>query len=371
MKDKELFAQLLDLIPPWEITDVQVDYDMLQIHIWVSYPKGEKALCPECGKRYPIYDHGEERQWRHFDTMQFKTIIHYKIPRIEYPLHDIKSISVHWTDVRSHLTLLFERLAVGVLLGCQNQTQAVKVLNVSWDGIHEIQGHVVSRGLSLRSCDPLSFIGIEEKNLLKGHSYATLVANIERSKVLEVTQGRYETAATEVLEALPCEVKSSIKAVVDMWEPYINAIEKALLDSDIVHDKFHIIKHINEAVDKMRKEENNMLLKGGDYTLRGTKYLWLTRSVNLKEAQRDAFCRLKETTLKTGRAWSMKETFSPLWRYNYRKSALNLFGKWYFWATHSRAKPMIATAKMFAKHIDPYTYLSETQGHQCRIGGDE
>jgi len=155
--------------------------------------------------------------------------------------------------------------------------------------------------------------------------------------VLEVTRGRDEKAATDVLEALPCKVKPSIKAVViDMWEPYINAIGKVLPDSDIVHDKFHIAKHMNEVVDKVRKAENRMLLKGGDYTLRGTKYLWLTNSANLRKAQRDAFCRLKREKLQTGRAQSWKETL----------------------ATHSRLKSMIAVAKMLAKHIDNIlTYL--------------
>jgi len=93
---------------------------------------------------------------------------------------------------------------------------------------------------------------------------------------------------------------------------------------------------MNEAVDKVRKVENRMLLKGGDYTLRGTKYLWLSNSANLREAQRGAFCRLKRDKLKTGRAQSWKETL----------------------ATHSQLKPVIAVAKMLAKHIDNIlTYL--------------
>jgi len=177
--------------------------------------------------------------------------------------------------------------------------------------------------------------------------------------VLEVTQGGDERAATEVLEALPCGAKSSIKAaVIDIWEPYINAIEKVLPDSNIIHDKFHIAKHMNEAVDKVRKAENRILLKEGDCTLKGTKYLWLTNSANLREAQKDAFCRLKREKLKTGRTQSWKETFSSFWEYTYRKSALNFFKRWYFWATHSRLKPMIAVAKMLAKHIDNIlTYL--------------
>lgn len=178
MKDKELFIQLLGLVPPWEITDVQGDYDALQIHIGISYPKGKKAPCPECGKPCPVYDHREERHWRRLDTMQFKTIIHSKIPRIECPLHSTKSISVPWADVRSHFTLLFERFAIDVLLGCQNQTKAGEILKVSWDEAHEIQKRAVSRGLSRREDEPLSYVGIDEKSFLKGHSYTTLLVDM-------------------------------------------------------------------------------------------------------------------------------------------------------------------------------------------------
>jgi len=158
--------------------------------------------------------------------MQFKTVIHCKIPRIECPLHGAKSISVPWADARSRFTLLFERFAIDILLGCQNQTKAGAILGLSWDETHEIQERAVSRGLSRREDEPLPYIGIDEKDFLKGHSYATLLVDIERSRVLEVTRGRDEKAATNVLETLPCKAKSSVKAVViDMWEPYINAIQ--------------------------------------------------------------------------------------------------------------------------------------------------
>jgi len=131
MNDNELIAQFLSLIQSWKITDVQENYNTLQIHIWVSYPRGEKAPCPECGKLCPIYKYREERQWRHLDTMLFKIIIHCNIPWVECPIHGIKSIAVPWADVRSHFTLLFKRLAVDVLLECQKQTKARKILNVS------------------------------------------------------------------------------------------------------------------------------------------------------------------------------------------------------------------------------------------------
>jgi len=94
MQDKELYHQLLGLKDSWKVSEVRVDFQGLKVDIWVTWPPEEKALCPECGKFCLIYDHREERQWRHLDTMQFQTILHCRIPRVECTEHGVKSIEV-------------------------------------------------------------------------------------------------------------------------------------------------------------------------------------------------------------------------------------------------------------------------------------
>ena len=80
-----------------------------------------------------------------------------------------------------------------------------------------------------------------------------------------------------ILPKNPGGARHTIAAVaIDMWEPYINAVEEMLPEADIVHDKFHIAKYLGEAVDKVRKAEHQGPLKEGSEDLKGTKYLWLT-----------------------------------------------------------------------------------------------
>lgn len=359
MQDKELFSQLLGLTKPWVVTEMKVDYAALRVDLWVAWPPKEKVSCPECGKPCPIYDHREERQWRHLDTMQFQTILHSRIPRVECPTHGIKTISAPWAEERSRFTLLFERLAIDLLLGCQNQTKAGEILRLSWDEIHEIQGRAVMRGCSRRTEEPVPSLGIDEKSFLKGHQYVTIFTDIRRSRVIEVGKGRDKESVVAILAALPTEQKQSITAaVVDMWEAYIGAVETTLPDADIVHDKFHIVKHLGEAVDRVRKSENRVLVKEGETLLKGTKYVWLTSPTHWTPSQKETFRNLKQERLKTGRAWSIKEMFSSFWDYTYPKSAMTFFKKWYFWATHSRLKPMIAVARMLKRHLPHIiTYL--------------
>ena len=97
----------------------QSNFEELKVDVWVEWPPEGQALCSQYGKAYRIYDHREERQWRHLDTMQFQTILHCRIARINCPEHGVKSIDIPWADKNSRFTALFERLAIYVLLGCQ------------------------------------------------------------------------------------------------------------------------------------------------------------------------------------------------------------------------------------------------------------
>ena len=187
---------------------MKVDYAALRVDLWVAWPPKEKASCPECGEPCPIYDHREKRQWRHLDTMQFQTILHSRIPRIECLTHGIKTISVPWAEERSRFTLLFECLAIDVLLGCQNQTKAGEILRLSWDEIHEIQERAVMRGCSRHTEEPVPSLGIDEKSFLKGHQYVTIFTDIRRSRVIEVGKGRDKESAYAILAALPTEQKN-------------------------------------------------------------------------------------------------------------------------------------------------------------------
>ncbi len=359
MQDKELYRQLLGLVEPWKVAEVKIDFKEMKVDVWVEWPPEKQAPCPECKRGSVIYDYREERQWRHLDTMQFQTILHCRIPRVNCSEHGIKSIGVPWAEKNSRFTALFERLTIDVLQGCQNQTKAKELLRLSWDEVHLIQEKAVQRGLQRRSVSELQYIGVDEKSFLKGHRYATVLSDLEKACVLDVAQDRKEESLAELFRRIPEEQREEIAAVaIDMWEPYINAVQTLLPEADIVHDKFHIAKYLGEAVDKVRKAEHKSLLKNGVEDLKGTKYLWLTNPANWTVEQKQQFKGLKDKELKVGRAWAIKDMFSDLWVYTYEKAARNFFKKWYWWATHARLTPIADVAKKLKRHLNNIlTYL--------------
>ncbi len=355
----EHYRLLLGLVPPWAVVSVDLNVAAKRVDINVEWPANHQVECPVCQKNCFIKDHREERKWRHLDTMQFQTIIKSRVPRADCSEHGAKTVNVPWAGPNSRFTLLFERLAVDVMIAAKSIKEAARLLGLSWDQVHHIQERAVERGLARREMDKVKRVGIDEKSFLKGHKYASLMVDIDGERVLDVVQERTLEAANQLWQKFPEEVRGGIDAVaMDMWDAFITSAKTHVPQADIVHDKFHISKYLNEAVDKVRRAEHKTFMKKGDETLKGAKYLFLKSPENMKDDEKGRFKALRMDILKTGRAWSIKETFSEFWLYSYKASAEKFFQRWYWWATHSRLKPMIDVAKLIKRHLDNIlTYL--------------
>jgi transposase len=348
------YAVLLGLVPPWAVAKVDLDLKEKRLTLWVEHPSGVKVPCPECRSLCPIRDHREERAWRHLDTMQFETLVKSRLPRSECPEHGIKTIVAPWASgPRSQFTALFERFAIEVLLGARSIKKAQEILGISWDQAQRLQEQAVERGLTRRKLDELEYAGVDEKSFGRGQDYISVLTDLERGRVLDVVKDRDQEAAESLLKTLTPEQRAQVRAVaLDMWDPFMAAARALLPHADQVHDKFHVAKYLGKSVDDVRKKEHRELLACDRDTLTGTKYLWLTNPKNWSDQHKAAFRALKNEGLKVGRAWAIKEAFSPFWDYRYKGSARKFFDRWYFWATHSRLEPVIKTAKTLKRHLE-------------------
>ena len=111
------------------------------------------------------------------------------------------------------------------------------------------------------------------------------------------------------------------------------------------------MKHMNDAVNEVRKGEHRELSEAGDDTLKGTRWLWLYGMENLPEAQRPAFEQLRASNLLTARAWALKETLRNLWLYKSKAWAIKHFDRWYSWAIRSRLEPVKKVARMLKRRL--------------------
>ncbi len=342
MRDAELYHHLLGLKEPWFINDVQINVKAQQVDVWVEHVKGLQWPCPECGAKGALYDHSEERVWRHLDSCQFRTFLHARPPRVVCPEHGVRQVRLSWAQRRSRFTMLFERFAIEVL-GNTHIQAARKILGISWDEAWHLMHRSVQRALRLKPTRIISLLGVDEKHAGAGQDYVTIVCDLDKGTVEEVTEGNSCASLEAYFDQLTAQQLNGIEAVaMDMAGGYINAVTGRLDNGreKIVFDRFHIMKLMNEAVDKVRRQEHKGLSEQGDSILTGTKFLWLYGQERVPHKHGDWFASLKTAGLKTARAWAIKEMLRQLWQYKSRVWAEKFWKRWYFWATHSRLEPV-------------------------------
>ena len=219
----------------------------------------------------------------------------------------------------------------------------------------------VQRGQRRKTWAVPTHIGVDEKSFAKRHKYMTLVCDLATGSVEHVADGRSQESLQAYFHRFEKTKLDRIQAIcLDMHDPYIAAVRECVPNGTdkIVFDKFHVMRLMNDAVDKVRRQENKKLRSQQEDVLIGTKYLWLYNPKNIPERLLPRFDELRRLDLKVSRAWAIKETLRQLWNYRREGWARRFFKRWYFWATHSRLPPVVSVAKTLKRRLDNVlTYL--------------
>jgi len=352
MDECQLYSVLLELKLPWKVERVSLDSMKKTVEIYITHEKGSKLLCPKCRKECMVYDHLRERVWRDLDSIEFMTFIHANPPRISCREHGIIEAVMPWAEKTSRFTVRFETQSIRMLQN-MDTFNFTEIMKVSWKQAWNILEHAVKRGRERKKGHP-TIIGIDEKSYRKGHKYITLVYDMNRNGVEYIAYDRKKESIDEYYRTLTEENLSNIKAVsMDMWDPFMSSTMEYIPDaqSKIVFDRFHVMKHVNEAVDTTRKQENKELQKSGMADLKGTRYIWLYAMENLPDKYREKYNELKRSNLQTGKAYSMKENIRDLWNAPSIESARKYWDSWYNWIIHSSVDAMKDVARMMKVHI--------------------
>ena len=354
MRDIDFMAKLLALEDPWRVHQASLAPRDKRLDVSLEHRPGVTFTCPECGQASPVYDHLPSRSWRHLDHGEFLTWLHARVPRVSCPEHGVRQVQIPWALPGARFTLPFERHAIDTLLEA-DVLGASRLLNLSWHETWHVMERAVARGLHAKKRRVISLLGVDEKSFAKRHRYVTLVCDLKRGTVEYIAADRKKTSLDAYYLSLTKKQLAGIQGVaMDMWDPFIAATVAHVPGgrSKIVFDRYHIMAHMNKAVDQVRRGEHRRLQEEGDDTLKGTKYLWLFAEENLPEKKAEDFEWLRTLHLKTGRAWAIKESLRHFWTYQQQGWALRYWKDWYYWATHSRLKPVVKVAKMIQEHLE-------------------
>lgn len=354
MKDTELYHRLLGLQPPWEVKGVRLELEKQEIEVEVVCAD-QVWGCPVCRKRAHIHSH-ERRRWRHLDSCQCKTYVVADVPRVRCEEHGTVTVQVPWAEKRSRFTLQMECLAIQILLRTSIKS-ACQLLRVSWAEADGIKQRAVKRGLARKKPQVIRRFCVDEKGIGRGYRFLTVVLNADDpagAKIEYIGEDRTRKSLEAYWQGLKPEQLAGIEAVaMDLWKPYAEATKTWVPGSEhkIVHDPFHLLRHMNEAVDTVRKLDHSVFAWMPRWGRLNFRQMWLYGFENLPEKYRKPFDYLRDRMKRTARAWELKELLREFFRLTDVESAQAFFNRWYSKAIRSRLAPVKYVAKMLRKHL--------------------
>ena len=205
----------------------------------------------------------------------------------------------------------------------KSQTKTADLLRISFVQVHRVMRRSVEIGLRRR--DPNEqyyYLSIDEKAILKGHKYITVLSDEQSGIVLDVIEGRSDESVEELCQtALNEPQRANVKTVCsDMWKPYIKGVKDWFPNALHCHDPFHCVGYLNKAVDNVRKREVKQ-----HEDLRKTKWLFLKDKASFTDEQYFKFESIMGVNYEVSRAWIIKENFRDILQRNTPENALTLF----------------------------------------------
>jgi len=213
---------------------------------------------------------------------------------------------------------------------------------LNWKSVATVVKRAVQYGLKHRARPPVHKIGIDEVSRRKGQVYLTVVYDLERRVVLWVGEDRTEEAVrkffTEEMGRRRC---STLQVVcMDMWAPYAKLVREHARNAQILFDRFHIVKHLNKALEEVRRSERRRLT------------LLLKNPWNPKPDQKDRLSTLVRWNILIVRGYYLKESFQLFWGYTQPWRAEQYLEKWMTSAMRSKLEPFKKFVRMLRSHLD-------------------
>jgi len=330
-----------------------IDRYSFGINIKIVPDRRYRPRCGKCGHTGKYRDTRSERQFKHVPLWGIPVFLSYS-PRRVLCKHccGIYVEQIPWAAGKRRLTDAFA-CYLATWARFLPWIEVARLFHCAWGTVAASVDFVVQYGLENRDLSGITHIGIDEIARRKGHKYLTNVYDLKTRKLIWSGEGRSEQTLRQFFEHLGPEKAKNIQGVCcDMWMPYINVIEEKAPDALLVFDKFHIVRHLMNAVDQVRRDE--VIEKGKEHKqlLKHSRYIWLKNPWNLTAKQKAKLGSLEKLNLKINRAYLLKESFRNLWSYKTIGWATKYLKQWFWWATHSRLDPIRKFAWMIRRHQD-------------------
>ncbi len=326
-------------------------------------PYKNGCRCQACGRRGKIIrTFSEPRWWRDVPVGGWTVWFLYYPREILCPTHGRGLEAIPWADGYVRVTYRYEYV---MLRYCQLMTQkaAAQLLHIPISTLSDQLHRAIRRIRSGHRIRGLKTLGVDEIAYSKGHKYATLVYDLDRSVVVWAGEGKgRETIDKFFNSALSDYQKKAITAgCCDMSDAYIGAIRAHCPNATLVLDRFHIVKALNAAVDEVRKEQWREAVAEDRKALKGLRWLLYRHFFTRSRKDTRTLKGLEKANNRIYRAWRLKDEFEQFWEYKATWAAERFIKNWMTSTMRSRLDPMKKFVGTLRKHYSGILAFIDTR----------
>jgi transposase len=265
----------------------------------------------------------------------------------------VKNEKLEFLSDNTRYTLRFA-MQIGGLCRAMTITDVARLMHLDWHTVKALDKIYMREQLRLAGPPSPRVIGIDEVSIKKRHVYRIVVSDLEAKRAIWFGgDGRSEKDMDKFYAFLGEENAEKIRlAVMDMWKPFRTSTQNHAPQAAILFDKFHILRHLGEALDKVRKSEYARITGAKRKFIKGQKYVLLSHRENLTPEGRRSLKLLLKTNKRLNTAYLLREQFDQLWDYKSEPWARKFFDNWKAQLRWQRLEPYQKFAAMIERHWD-------------------
>lgn len=327
----------------------------LELEIQIQPRRNSRPVCSGCGQKGSGYDTLPTRRFEFVPFWGILAYFVYAMRRVDCPHCGVKVEQVPWAQGKRSITATY-----GWFLARwakrMSWSEVAGAFQTSWHIVFSAVEMAVDWGRQHMNISGITAIGVDEMQWGRGHRYVTVVYQINQhcKRLLWIGEHRTIKTLLRFFRWLGKEPSKQLEFVCsDMWKAYLKVIAKKASQAIHVLDRFHIMAHMNKAIDEVRAGESKELVRQGyEPVLKKSRWLLLKRPENLSDKQQASLAELLRYNLKAVKSYLLKEQFQFFWEYNSTYWAGIFLDKWCRRVMRSRIEPMKKVAKMLRKHRD-------------------
>lgn len=348
MRDVDLFQLALGLAHPWRVERSDFDPERKRLDLFIDFEAGGTFPCPECGRAGCKAHDTTDKTWRHLNFFEHEAYLHVRTPRVRCATCGVKLAEVPWARHGSGFTLLFEAFLLA-LCKAMPVAAVAKLVGEHDTRIWRVLHHYVGKARAEADFSGVRRVGVDETSSKRGHHYVSLFADLAEGRVLFATEGREASvfaAFRQDLAAHRGKADQIRELCMDMSAAFQKGAREEFPQAEVTFDKFHVLKLLNEAVDEVRRREQQDRPE-----LKRTRYAWLRRPEHLRVWEMELLERLlpEEVGLKTARAYQLKLALQEFWKLP-PLAAERYFDRWHRVAIESDLEPVVRVATTLQQH---------------------